>query len=241
MLNIMRRYGSTWAVKTILALIIFSFILFFGYSRMSHDAAQGRTYAAAVGDEYIPRRKLLRSQDAAVENLRKNLGSSVPKNMEDFLRQNVLNEMIGRELTSQYAARLGLKVNDEELAQSIRENKSLFPEGSVDLAAYETKFLPSYLRNYGEDFETAVRRDLLIEKTQLLLADAFSPWHDELTRYDGEKVKSAPKKTAAKPSKKTAESQSAESQPAFPQWSALDLFSPWQEGFQKTVVVKVYP
>jgi hypothetical protein len=151
-----------------------------------------------------------------------------------------MNELVGREITGQFATRLGLKVNDDELAQAIRGNKNLFPEGDVDLSVYETKFLPSYQRNYGEDFETAVRRDLLIEKTQLLLSDLFSPWHDELTHYDEEKIKSLAATTPKKP-KKSSESQSAESQSGAPQWSALDLFSPWQEGFQKTLSVKVYP
>lgn len=179
MLDQLRRHATSWVVKTTLTLIILTFIFFFGYTQLTSGIRDSQNYVAFVGKTGIPRRKYNEAVDASLEKMREGLKEGVPPEMESFLRQSVLSQLVSRELIAQFAAHLGLSVSDEEIARSIREDRQLFPEGNPDLSRYQEQFLPYYLKRYGEDFEKAVARDLLVEKTSLLLALLFDPWQKE--------------------------------------------------------------
>jgi FKBP-type peptidyl-prolyl cis-trans isomerase (trigger factor) len=187
MLDQLRRHAASWVIKATLGLIIFSFIAFFGWSRIADRYQDARLYVASVDGRPIPRRKYDNMVQETVERLRQNVSGNLPENMEQVLRNNVLDQLVARELVAALGREMGLTVSDEEVASYIRNNTSLFADGTFDLTAYEQRFLPNYRQRNGEDFEEAVRRDLLIEKTQLVLEAAFGPWEKELDRSLEEK------------------------------------------------------
>ncbi|HSA58127.1 MAG TPA: SurA N-terminal domain-containing protein [bacterium] len=190
MLDEIRRHAANWVVKATLGVIIFTFIAFFGWSRVANRYQDAHLYVASVGGQGIPRKKYENLMQETVERLRQDISGNLPENMEEILKGNVLDQLVTRELAARYGHELGLTVSDEEVAEFIRNNTGLFAAGNFDLKAYENNFLPDYRRRNGEDFENAVRRDLLIEKTQTVVTAAFGPWESELDRSLEEKSSS---------------------------------------------------
>ena len=238
MLDQLRKHAASWVIKAVLTLIILTFIFFFGYSRVASRYRNAETYAAHVGDAAIPRRKYENMVQSTVDRLRDNLKGEVPPEMTGFLRQNVMEQMVTREVIVQFADSLGLTVSDEELANSIRSNKNLFPDGEFNLDLYQSQFLPSYRQRYGENYETTVRRDLLVEKTQVLMATLFGPWQAEMQASLDEMRASSPKPAKAD---KKAGAETGESQPHQAESvSAFDLFSHWLNAFKENVKIQVF-
>lgn len=190
MLGQLRTHASNWVVKATLGIIIFTFIAFFGWSQIANRSQDTRLYVASVDGRGIPRRKYDNLVQETLERLRQNISGELPENMDQILRGNVLDQLVTRELAARYGHDLGLTVSDEEVAEFIRNNTGLFAGGNFDLKAYESNFLPDYRRRTGEDFEDAIRRDLLIERTQTVVTAAFGPWESELDQSLAEKSSS---------------------------------------------------
>lgn len=230
MLDRLRKHAGSWVIKVVLTLIILTFVFFFGYTQMASRSRDSERHVAKVGDSLIPRRKFENMVQSTMDRMRENLKGEVPEQMSGFLRQNVLDQMVTREVIVQFAEGLGLTVSDEELANTIRANKNLFPDGQFDLDVYERRFLPSYHQRYGEDYETTVRRDLLVEKTQVLMTTLFGPWQAELEASLDEK-----RKTLRGTAKKD-----AETQPVVESLGPFDLFSTWLNAFKENVNILVF-
>jgi hypothetical protein len=146
-----------------------------------------------------------------------------------------MEQMVSRELMVQYARELGMTVSDQEIAEAIRSDKSLFPDGVFDLVAYRDRFRPYYRQRYGQDFETVMARSLLVEKIQAFLPVLFDPWKEELESSR----KTVEKKVAKKPRKKGKDKSPPETQHAS-NLTPENLFSPWLEEFRSKVKVEVF-
>ncbi len=187
MLNIIRKNASRWIIKVIFSTIILTFIFFFGYSKFADRYKDARSFVAVVGGTAIPRAKFEASVDQSLKKIREQWNNGEwPDNMTKILKHNVLDGLIEREVTVLYAERLGLTVTDEEVAKMIRSNKNLFPDeaGDAALTSYEERFLPSYLQHYGEEFEEAIRKDLLVDRFRATSLAFFEPWQKELAAGD---------------------------------------------------------
>jgi hypothetical protein len=224
-LDELRKHATHWVVKGTLAVIILTFILFFGWSRIADQTQDAHLYVAAVEGDGIPRRKYDNMVRASLDQLRQNISGNLPENMESLLRNNVLDQLVTREVVVRYARDLGLSVSDEEVAGFIRNNTGLFADGNFDLKAYERNFLPSYRQKNGEEFEDAVRRDLLVEKAQTLMMALFGPWEDELGA-SLEELQKAEQAAARKPSVSSA--------------SPLDLFADWVQDRRHKTKIETY-
>ncbi len=216
-------------VKAVLTLIILTFIFFFGYSRVANRYRDEHIYAAVVGDQGIPRRKFENMYQSSLDRMRSSLKDQMPEKMDQFLRQNVLDELITREIILLYAKDLGLGVTDEEIASAIRANKNFFPNGTFDLDFYEKTFLPQYRQRYGEEFEDTVRRDLLVEKTRTFMTTVFGPWQSELDNSQ----KQAHQLHASK-------DKAAETQASAESLSSSELFNDWLDGYKRKVKIEVF-
>lgn len=231
MLDLMRKHASSWVIKLTLTLIILTFIFFFGYSRIASKFHDEQRYVAVVGTTGIPRRKFEASFEGATERMKEQMGSKageLPEAFRDYLKNSILEQLVSHELTAQYGEQLGFQVSDEELADSIQKNKSLFPDGRFDLDTYQQRFLPYFRQRYGEEYEAVVARDLLVAKMEGFLPSLFEPWHHELNA-SLDNIRKNRKKPAP------------ETSPSAPVSSAStdEIFADWLENFrdhQKVVV-----
>lgn len=227
MLAQLRYHANSWIIKTVLGLIIFSFVLFFGYSSLSSRYEDARNYVAVVGGKPILRKKFDIHYQATRERMKESIKGNFPENMEGFLRQNVMNQLISRELLTQYAQVLGFSVSDEELAKTIREDKNIFPDGKFDLITYEDRFLPYYKKAYGENYEDVLSRQLLIDKLQAFSSTLFSPWNQDLeTSLNSIHADIKKKQPETKPATSTS-------------MDTMDLFSLWLNHFREKIKIEV--
>lgn len=166
MLDFMRKNASSWLIKLLLGLISLSFALFFGYS--AYRGGVGGNAAAMVGDQDIPLEQFQRSYDEAVRRLQEDFAEGIPPEMTQFLRSNILEQLIQRKVQLLYARSLGLRVADEAIARIIRNQSQFYVDGVFNIEYYQKQFRPFYQRRYGLDFEQAIRQDLLLEELRTL-------------------------------------------------------------------------
>lgn len=180
MLDRLRKHASSWMTKLVLCLIILPFVVFFGYTSLSRQGRNDNLTVASVGEAGIPRKKFQMHYETSLKGMQEGLKGKLPENFEGFLRQNVLEQLILREVFSQYARSLGLDVSEEKVAEAIRSQKEIFPGGNFDLAVYENQFLPYYRQRYGEEYEDMMKREILIENLRSAAQALFSPWNEDL-------------------------------------------------------------
>lgn len=245
MLNGLRRHASSWLIKTLLTLIILTFILFFGYSSFRDKyLASGQSQVAVIEDQVVPQRKFDLYYQGSLQQFRKQLEGKegeqdLPEAFQSLLKKNVLNQLVQQAVDALYAKRLGIIVSDDELARSIMTDRRLFPDGHFDSEAYQHNFLPSYEKRYGENFEDNMRQELLGERLNLWAPILFGPWHETLsaslhkTQADQSTVQDKKRKSKKKQDKPDAEATDIES-------VAPDrLLNLWTNHFQKKIHIDV--
>ena len=223
MLNVMRKYAGTWLIKMILALIILSFILFFGYTRIQSRYAEGQRFVAGVGSYPIPRQKFDLLYQERLGPLRESFKGEIPENFEKMFRDNLLNQLVAREIHVLFAESLGLYSSDEELADRIQKNLKPNSGGVFDLHFYQNTFRPRYQNQTGEDYEEALRKEVSLEKLDRLADSCFGPWEKELSK-----------------SLATIQTKKKKEQPPVETAAANSLLSPWVDQFREKIRIEFY-
>lgn len=182
MLDLLRKRASSWVIKITLLLITLSFALFFGYNQFGGDILNQKQAIARVGENLIPRQKFDLLLEDTLSRTKESFKEGMPKNIEEFLRQNLLDQLISQEVLFLYARSLGINASDEALAQEIQGNQNFSKNGVFDIEGYHQRFRPYYRRAYGEEFEDALRKDLIREKLFQLAQVSFEPWEKTLAK-----------------------------------------------------------
>ncbi|MDO8644079.1 MAG: SurA N-terminal domain-containing protein [bacterium] len=204
MLDLMRKQAASWGIKAALALIILTFIFFFGYTQLTANISKlGGQEVALVNGEPISSVKFEKILDNQLEQFRKNSkGSPLSEEIQGFLKNSILNSLIRQKLVSQLARNLSVKVTEEELAKAISQTPSLQKEGQFDELLYRNNFRPYYQREYGSDYEKDVEEDLLQEKLMTFLQESIFITDEEvdlkLMEEKENDKKKKPKKTSLK-------------------------------------------
>lgn len=161
MLRILRKHASSWMLKGILVFVAVTFISWGGYSFIRgkrHD------YVAKVNGITIGWREYNDILQNAIKQYRDIFGSSLTDRMveELKLKNRLLDELISKILIVQEASRLGIKVSDEEVRNSIESIGVFQINGKFDQRMYE-RFL-RVNRMTEEEFEKIQRENLLLAK-----------------------------------------------------------------------------
>ncbi len=128
------------------------------------DPALGAV-VAEVGGEKINAWEL---QQAMLQLVRSN---RLPAEMTGLYTTQILNEMILEKLTAQEARRLGLRVEESELAAELRRNPDLFPDGKfIGQQLYENVIQQNFGTSVAQ-FEDRFRQALLVGKLHSLVTD----------------------------------------------------------------------
>jgi peptidyl-prolyl cis-trans isomerase D len=156
----MRKNAGSWIIKFILGGVILAFIPF-GYG-IYQD--RGDTEIANVNGDPIHFEEFDRHYNNLVDQVRRNFGGSL--NEETIkglrLREQALNQLVDQRLMLAEAAKLGIDVSDQELAESIARVEAFQTDGVFDPKRYE--YVLGRLRMTRDGFEADQRRALLVEK-----------------------------------------------------------------------------
>lgn len=187
MLNVMR--DTLKYSKWILALVVLSFILFFGPGDWHSCREEKAARAAAMWVARVDGRDIdLSAWQAHAQNLEAQYRQMFGANWEQ-LRKNLnvgrraADDMIVKQLILRDAERLGLVVADEEIASLIKSHPSLQRNGAFVGAkeyrqAVQRGMFPPY--RTPEAFEAAVREDLLAGKWRQLVGASVIVGKEEI-------------------------------------------------------------
>ncbi len=167
MLNLMRKKAGSWMIKVILALIVVVF-MFWGVGSFRERRA---TVVASVDGIPIVYNEYNRAYNDLLEQLKRQFGNSLNDEAIKMLgvKKQALDRIINRRIMLTEARRLGFRVSDKELAETIQSIPAFKRNGAFDNDAYHR--IISQLHMTPEDFEQDYRDSMLIENLRLFVTD----------------------------------------------------------------------
>ena len=170
MLDFMRKNAGAWAVK----FILFAIIVVFTFWGVGNWQADRINRVATVNGEPIPAEAYRYAYGSLLERLRQQFGNNLNEDLLKMLNveEQALNQLIDQKLLVNEAARLGIRVTDEELAMTIREVPAFQVGGVFDPVRYQRVLDANRLNPEG--FEREQRNSLLISKLRLLATGGHS-------------------------------------------------------------------
>lgn len=176
MLQLIRDKLTGW-----IAVVIFIFIgLAFALWGIDLGGAN-LNYAAKVNGEDISLNDFRRQQQNQLAQYAQFYTDGVPPEVEDRLRENLLQGMIRDELLSQRARDLGYRVGDLVIASAIQEIPAFQVDGEFSMDLYRGR-----LRSQGQSpagFEALMRRSLRNQQLQQGLASSAFVTEQELAQF----------------------------------------------------------
>ncbi|UCF67791.1 MAG: peptidyl-prolyl cis-trans isomerase [Acidobacteriota bacterium] len=185
MLNVLRE--NLRYTKWILVAVALSFALFFGVDWWAPSGGRGGIpWIAEVNGREIPVGVWQVQARRLEDQYRRMFGAQFEQMRGQLdLARSAAEGLIQKELIVQDAERLGLNVTDEELAAEILELPIFQQDGAfVGMAQYETMLRRGFIQPYrtSDQFEQAMREDLLQGKWRALLEAAVVVTPDEIER-----------------------------------------------------------
>ncbi len=171
MLEYLRKHGSSFFSKLLLGLIALIFALYFGFSGGGPPVG-GTAPIAKVNGQGIPSGLYFQSVQDQLSAFQKMGQGSAGDDLQKTVESQVLQTMISRVLFSQAAHDLGLRVTNQELADSIRKNPLFQSDGQFNENFYLDQFKPFYQNQNGQDFEYTLREMLLTDKLRNVIDQA---------------------------------------------------------------------
>jgi peptidyl-prolyl cis-trans isomerase D len=160
MLSLMRKNAGTWMIKILLGAIVIVFV-FWGVGSYTSRRA-GRV--ALVNGEPISVEEFRRTYDNLLDQTRRRFGNALNdemiKNLK--LKHQALNQLIDQRLLLDEAARLKIRVDDQELADAIKNLPVFQVNGAFNDRRYQSVL--GQLRMSPEDFELYQRQAMIVAK-----------------------------------------------------------------------------
>lgn len=160
MLRFLRQSATSWLIKMILGAIVIVFV-FWGVGSFR---SQRNDRVALVNGETITSKEYGGAYNNIIERLRQRLGNNLNDDMIKMLdvKSQALNMLIDKKLMFQEAAKLNLRVTNDELADTIRQIKAFQTNGNFDSQIYKNVLNQNRLT--PEEFEFIQKESIIIEK-----------------------------------------------------------------------------
>lgn len=169
MLGYIRESVQGWIAWAIVILLIIPFAL---WGINQYFGNSGKLNVAVVNGEEIPEQAYQQEYSRQRERARQMFGEQFNLNlMEDQIKRQALNNLINREVLTQFAHDAGYRVSDQYLAQTIQGFEAFQQDGKFSREQYE-KFIAAQYDSPAV-FEHLVKVDLLT--TQLRSAMMVTP------------------------------------------------------------------
>jgi len=176
----MREYATSWLIKIILGAIVIVFV-FWGVGSFKNRKI---SFIASVNEDSITVEEFNSTYNSLLEQMRQRFGNNLNEDMVKMLRlnQQALDQLIDQRLMLQEAARLRLRVTEQEIVDSIMGIQAFQNNGQFDQRLYQRVL--EFNRLTPEIFEKMQADSLLTNK---LRAYVFSNVHvsdgEALTYY----------------------------------------------------------
>lgn len=184
MLGIMRKYQQSAIIKIVFAVIVLSFIgtIFLVWGRGERTSEGKLAYAAKVNgtkislDDFSKAYNRLRNIYEQIYNR-----TMTPEQEKQLgIRKMALGNLVDEVLMRGAAKEMGIEVKKEDVAAQIAKNASFQKNGVFDFKLYQMVLRENRLT--PQEYEDAVRGDLLIEKARQKIKDAAKVTDDEVLK-----------------------------------------------------------
>ena len=190
MLDVIRRNAGSWLLKVILGAIVVVFV-FWGVGTFR---SQRLSIIASVNGEDILQGEYQQAYAQAVERYSKMFGGSIPEGLLKQLniKQQVLNNLINEALIRQAAAKMGIRVSEEEIKSVILTFPNFKRNGVFDKRLYDMALREAHLTPLT--FEAMIRQQLLTDKLREVLFSGIivtDPEVKEFYKFQNEEIELA--------------------------------------------------
>lgn len=204
MLDIIRKRASSWVTRAIFAMVVLVFIFFFGYNQINTPNQGPEAVLVRVNGTDIRQNEFNLAYQDSLQDFKQSFKGEVPEGMGKIITQNALQKLVYQRLVLDAAHRMGLRISDEELARAIEGSKQFQKDGQFNRSEYRDRFLPSFQKEYGLNYEELMRNELLARKVIDLLQgsvkvspeEARSAYFQEKSRFTFEVSKTGPGQSA---------------------------------------------
>ena len=185
MLDTFREYSRSTVIYVFMSAIIVVFIFSFGPGsngcRSTGGLASGGTAAATVNGEDIPLKNFEQTYSRIFRDYQTRAGGQFTEELARSikLRENVLDQLIDRELLTQQAVKHGIAVSDKELAEQIHKIDAFKVAGTFNEERY-LLLVERELVSTPAQFEEEMRRSLLAQKMMAELLESAKVSDDEV-------------------------------------------------------------
>jgi peptidyl-prolyl cis-trans isomerase D len=164
----MRKHAGSWMIKVLLFAIVIVFV-FWGVGSFRSNKA---STAATVNGEIISLTEYRRAYNNLIDQYRQRFGASLNDGMIEMLQldKQAIDQLIERAIVLQEAERLGLRVSDAEVAESIVNTPVFQENGSFDNRRYRNLLAQVHLT--PEEYESDQKQVLLSQKLTRMIMGA---------------------------------------------------------------------
>ena len=175
----MRKHATSWLIKILLGAIVVVFVFWGVGSFRSRKAS----LIASVNGDIIGAEEYNTTYNALLEQMRQNFGNNLNEEMVKMLRlnQQALDQLIDQTLMIQEAAKLNLRVTDEEVIDSITGLAAFQANGQFDRRLYQR--ILEFNRLTPEGFEKMQRNMLLTGKLRSYVGSNVQVAEGEASAY----------------------------------------------------------
>ncbi len=169
MLKLLRRGAieTPWFYRTIMFVIAVAFVITMGWG-FGEFGPSNKTYVAQIDQARISQEDYRRAYEN-VYRFYKNIMTEELK--EETLKKIVLDSLVERHLWLKAADQMGLTVSLPELSQALMSDAVFHKKGRFDPDQYRVVLANSRPPVTPEQYENALREDLLIEKIKSVIRD----------------------------------------------------------------------
>jgi len=180
MLERMREFSKSWAIKILLGLVALSFIGYFGQSPFQKARQERLISAVKVNGQIVTTNEFYRQYTLLRQDLERRQGWALDEDQQRQVAQRVLESLIDQALQEQWLRKVGVQATDEEVGQEITQMLARFSEGRPVSPQLYMAVLNQLGYRSPKDFEQTVRTQLSISKLSQLLAQGAKISQPEL-------------------------------------------------------------
>ena len=179
MLGLLRKKAKSWIIQLLLGAIIIVFV-FWGVGSFRE---QNMGEIAMVNGESITFNEYTDAYNNFLDQLRQRFGKNLNDDMIKMLqvKKETLNRLIDRKLLKTEAAKLKLRVTDNEVSDEILKIEAFRNGGVFDNRLYNRAL--NNIRLTPEEFEASQRESLLIGKLNSFISGSVKVSEDEAREW----------------------------------------------------------
>lgn len=178
--DIKKNRGS-FLTKAVLLLLALTFVIGFGYAGGISLVGQGpgSGYAVEVNKEKVSLAQFYNLRDSLLKRQRR-VNQEITPEVADFINFQAIDILVNRKLLAQKAARMGIRVSDEELSLAIK-NDPLFQIDGVFVGEQRYRdYISRALNQTWSEYEEARKEELLAKKIISVIGNSINVTDEEL-------------------------------------------------------------